>query len=204
VRYCLAEGQVGAGELDAVVFYDKPLTKFSRILKTYFSVAPRGLRSFLMALPLWLRQKLWIPADIEQALEQAGAGTTRAMEGAIGPRREHSQDQKQTTEGSHHPGDQVMMPEKIEQRGDAEHHRRLDNTGAAKQGRIGGSALSVASAVTPTITPTITPVPDHRGYRLVLLQHHGQSTRNRFARCTNRQIPAKQNSCRCRTSPTDS
>ena len=79
VRYCLAEGRVGAGELDAVVFYDKPLTKFSRILKTYFSVAPRGLRSFLMALPLWLRQKLWIPADIEQALEQAGAGQARAM-----------------------------------------------------------------------------------------------------------------------------
>ena len=74
VRYCLAQGGVGAGELDAVVFYDKPLTKFGRILKTYFTVAPRGLRSFLMAVPLWLREKLWIPAEIEQALQQAGAG----------------------------------------------------------------------------------------------------------------------------------
>jgi carbamoyltransferase len=74
VRYCLAEGGVQSGQLDAVVFYDKPLTKFGRILKTYFAVAPRGLRSFLMALPLWVREKLWIPAEIEQTLEQAGAG----------------------------------------------------------------------------------------------------------------------------------
>jgi len=74
VRYCLAEGDVGPGQLDMVVFYDKPLTKFSRILKTYFAVAPHGLRSFLMALPLWLREKLWIPAEIENTLKQAGAG----------------------------------------------------------------------------------------------------------------------------------
>jgi len=74
VAYCLAEGGVGEDELDAVVFYDKPLTKFSRILKTYFTVAPRGLRSFLMAMPLWLREKLWIPAEIEGALKDVGAG----------------------------------------------------------------------------------------------------------------------------------
>jgi carbamoyltransferase len=74
VRYCLAEGGIQDSELDAVVFYDKPLTKFGRILKTYFSVAPRGLRSFLMAVPLWLREKLWIPAEIEEALQLAGAG----------------------------------------------------------------------------------------------------------------------------------
>ncbi|MFH1845411.1 MAG: carbamoyltransferase [bacterium] len=79
VKYCLAEGGVSDGQLDAVVFYDKPLTKFSRILKTYFTVAPSGLRSFLMALPIWLRDKLWIPAEIEQALAQAGAGLPRKM-----------------------------------------------------------------------------------------------------------------------------
>ena len=72
VRYCLAEGGVREGGLDAVVFYDKPLTKFGRILKTYFTVAPKGLRSFLMAMPLWLREKLWIPAEIEQTLKDAG------------------------------------------------------------------------------------------------------------------------------------
>ena len=72
VKYCLAEGGVRTGELDAVAFYDKPITKFNRILETYMSVAPKGLKSYLMALPLWLKQKLWIPLDVEIALEKAG------------------------------------------------------------------------------------------------------------------------------------
>jgi len=72
IRYCLAEGQVTPGQLDAVAFYDKPITKFARILETYFSVAPRGLQSFMMALPLWLKQKLWIPMEIEATLESLG------------------------------------------------------------------------------------------------------------------------------------
>lgn len=74
VRYCLAEGGVGPGELDAVVFYDKPLTKFVRILENAFAVSPRGLRPFLQAMPVWLRDKLWIPAEIERELRLAGAG----------------------------------------------------------------------------------------------------------------------------------
>jgi len=72
VRYCLAEGGVKGGELDAVAFYDKPITKFIRILETYFAVAPRGLRSFMTAMPLWIRHKLWIPLEIEKALEKCG------------------------------------------------------------------------------------------------------------------------------------
>jgi carbamoyltransferase len=72
VKYCLAEGGVGKTELDAVVFYDKPITKFARIMETYFSVAPKGLRSFMMAMPLWLREKLWIPMDIEKSLLKCG------------------------------------------------------------------------------------------------------------------------------------
>ena len=75
VRYCLHEGKVGPDQLDAVAFYDKPITKFERILKTYFSVAPKGLRSFMMALPIWLREKLWIPLEIEESLEQCGIKT---------------------------------------------------------------------------------------------------------------------------------
>ena len=75
VRYCLAEGNVPEDGVDAVVFYDKPLTKFARIAKTYFSVAPRGLRPFMMAIPLWLQEKLWIPTDIEKALDEAGGGS---------------------------------------------------------------------------------------------------------------------------------
>ncbi|MFZ5797557.1 MAG: carbamoyltransferase [Thermodesulfobacteriota bacterium] len=72
VRYCLAEGGVTGGTLDAVAFYDKPVTKFARILETYFSVAPTGLQSFMMAIPLWLKLKLWIPLQIEQALKACG------------------------------------------------------------------------------------------------------------------------------------
>ena len=67
IRYCLAEGGLHSGDtLDAVAFYDKPILKFGRILETYFSTAPKGLESFLMALPLWMRQKLWIPLEIEK------------------------------------------------------------------------------------------------------------------------------------------
>ena len=71
-RYCLKELDKRGGKLDAVAFYDKPIRKFERILKTYFSTAPFGLQSFMMALPLWLREKLWIPMDIEEALEKCG------------------------------------------------------------------------------------------------------------------------------------
>jgi carbamoyltransferase len=74
VRYCLAEGGVGKGELDGVVFYDKPLLKFHRILETYLAVAPKGLRSAVMALPVWLREKLWIPPQIAEALDRCGVG----------------------------------------------------------------------------------------------------------------------------------
>jgi len=69
VRYCLAEGKVLPGQLAAVSFYDKPISKFARILRTYMNIAPAGLSSYLAAMPVWLRQKLWIPLEIEQALE---------------------------------------------------------------------------------------------------------------------------------------
>ncbi|MBK7975223.1 MAG: carbamoyltransferase [Deltaproteobacteria bacterium] len=71
-RYCLSEGGVAGDALDAVVFYDKPLTKFFRILKTYFRTAPHGFASFRKAFPLWMRQKLWIPYEIERSLGQIG------------------------------------------------------------------------------------------------------------------------------------
>jgi carbamoyltransferase len=79
VRYCLAEGGVVRDGVDVVVFYDKPLTKFSRIVKTGFATAPHGLRQFLQAMPVWLREKLWIPADIDSALMAAGAGRAGAQ-----------------------------------------------------------------------------------------------------------------------------
>jgi carbamoyltransferase len=75
VKYCLAELEKRGGTLDAVTFYDKPIRKFERILKTYFSTAPAGLPSFMMAIPLWLKEKLWIPMEIEEALEKCGLKT---------------------------------------------------------------------------------------------------------------------------------
>jgi carbamoyltransferase len=59
IAYCLAEAGVAAGELDHVVFYDKPFLKFERLLETYIALAPRGFRSFKMSIPLWLREKLF-------------------------------------------------------------------------------------------------------------------------------------------------
>jgi carbamoyltransferase len=79
VRYCLAEGGVGRGELDGAVFYDKPLLKFHRILETYLAVVPKGLRSAVMALPVWLREKLWIPPQIQEALDRCGVGEPREI-----------------------------------------------------------------------------------------------------------------------------
>ncbi len=69
VEYCLREAAVTPERLDYVAFYDKPLLKFERLLETYIDYAPRGLKSFLLAMPLWLREKLWIR---EQVAERAG------------------------------------------------------------------------------------------------------------------------------------
>jgi carbamoyltransferase len=61
VEYCLAEaGGLAGSDLDAVAFYDKPWLKFERLLETYLAFAPAGLPSFLKAMPLWLKQKLWM------------------------------------------------------------------------------------------------------------------------------------------------
>ncbi|MDH4234374.1 MAG: carbamoyltransferase [Gallionella sp.] len=60
VRYCLTEGGIGLGDVDHVVFYDKPFLKFERLLETYLTFAPRGIKSFSMAIPLWLREKLFL------------------------------------------------------------------------------------------------------------------------------------------------
>ncbi|MHC4165237.1 MAG: carbamoyltransferase family protein [Planctomycetota bacterium] len=79
IRYCLAEGALSGDDLDAVVFYEKPITKFVRILQTYFAVAPRGLRPFLKAIPLWAREKLWTPYKIEQSLAEIGVRTPEKL-----------------------------------------------------------------------------------------------------------------------------
>jgi carbamoyltransferase len=59
IKYCLREGNLNLNQTDAVVFYEKPFLKFERLLETYLTTAPRGFRQFLMAMPLWLREKLF-------------------------------------------------------------------------------------------------------------------------------------------------
>jgi carbamoyltransferase len=60
IGYCLAESGIRLGDVDHVVFYDKPFLKFERLLETYLAFAPRGIRSFSMSIPLWLREKLFL------------------------------------------------------------------------------------------------------------------------------------------------
>lgn len=72
VNYCLEHAGLKVSDLDYVAFYDKPFLKFERILETYLAYAPRGFSSYLMALPLWLREKLWIPDLVRRELGYEG------------------------------------------------------------------------------------------------------------------------------------
>jgi carbamoyltransferase len=72
IRYCMDEAGLTVDELDAVVFYDKPLLKFERLLYTYYSFAPRGLYSFLKAMPVWLKEKMLLKKLIYDGLKEVG------------------------------------------------------------------------------------------------------------------------------------
>lgn len=74
IDYCLAEAGLQPEQLDAVVFYDKPFLKFERLMETYLAYAPFGLKSFMMALPLWLNQKLFLPREIDKGLDNRYEG----------------------------------------------------------------------------------------------------------------------------------
>ena len=68
IKYCLKEANISANELEIVAFYDKPFLKFERILETYLSFSPRGIGSFLKAMPLWIKKKLWIKSLIQDEI----------------------------------------------------------------------------------------------------------------------------------------
>jgi carbamoyltransferase len=72
IRYCLDEAGLEIDELDAIVFYDKPLLKFERLLQTYYSFAPKGLLSFLKAIPVWLNEKMFLKKLIYDGLKEVG------------------------------------------------------------------------------------------------------------------------------------
>ncbi|HSF76124.1 MAG TPA: carbamoyltransferase N-terminal domain-containing protein, partial [Microcoleus sp.] len=68
IAYCLKEAQIDLRELDRIVFYDKPLVKFERLLETYLAYAPQGFRSFLAAMPIWLKEKLYLKTMLKRDL----------------------------------------------------------------------------------------------------------------------------------------
>lgn len=72
IRYCLETAGLGLADIDSIVFYDKPFLKFERLVETYLAFAPRGFRSFRMAIPLWLREKLFLRHLLEQELKKQG------------------------------------------------------------------------------------------------------------------------------------
>ncbi len=72
VEYCLRSAGIGAADLAFVGFYDKPLLKFERLLETYLDIAPRGFQSFVKAVPLWLKDKLYIDRQLRDALKFEG------------------------------------------------------------------------------------------------------------------------------------
>jgi len=78
IEYCLAEAGIALTEVTHVVFYDKPLVKFERLLETYLAFAPRGLKSFITAMPIWLKEKLYLKSTLKQ--EMAGLGQCKKKE----------------------------------------------------------------------------------------------------------------------------
>ncbi|MDD3877154.1 MAG: carbamoyltransferase [Bacteroidales bacterium] len=72
VRFCLDYAGLELNNIDAIVFYDKPLLKFERLLETYYSFSPKGLRSFLMAIPVWLKEKMFLKKLIFEELNNLG------------------------------------------------------------------------------------------------------------------------------------
>src|SRR3989440_4212429 len=71
IAYCLREERLGTDQLDYIAFYDKPLTKFDRLLETYLAYAPAGFKSFRLAMPLWLKDKLHMRRTLQQRFHAA-------------------------------------------------------------------------------------------------------------------------------------
>lgn len=73
ITYCLEEAELNLSDLDAIVFYDKPFLKFERLLETYVANAPKGLKSFVSAMPVWLKEKLFLKKELKNALKKIDA-----------------------------------------------------------------------------------------------------------------------------------
>src|SRR5215471_19115524 len=72
VDFCLRQGGITLDDVDHIAFYDKPLLKFERLLETYLAFAPRGFKSFSMAIPVWLKEKLFLKNLLVKSLRPMG------------------------------------------------------------------------------------------------------------------------------------
>ncbi|MBI2605558.1 MAG: carbamoyltransferase [Deltaproteobacteria bacterium] len=79
IAYCLSEGAIDFGDLDLVVFYDKPLLKFERLLETYVDNVPRGFGSFVTAMPVWLKEKLYLKSLLKKEFAKLMGDEKRAL-----------------------------------------------------------------------------------------------------------------------------
>lgn len=80
IEYCLREANVKLTELDAIVFYDKPLLKFERLLETYLANAPKGFLSFARSMPIWLKEKLYLKSVLRRELRAIAANQSPEIE----------------------------------------------------------------------------------------------------------------------------
>lgn len=80
ITYCLEEAGLRPDQLDYIGFYDKPFVKFERLLETYLDYAPRGFPSFLQAMPLWMKEKLWLPDLIRRHFAESEIGSDNRRE----------------------------------------------------------------------------------------------------------------------------
>jgi carbamoyltransferase len=78
VQYCLAQGGIGIKDLTHIVFYDKPLVKFERLMETYVGFAPKGIQSFLAAMPVWLKEKLFLRDLLHKEILACSPGLQKA------------------------------------------------------------------------------------------------------------------------------
>lgn len=72
IQFCLEQAGLTLNELDAIVFYDKPFLKFERLIETYYYFAPKGIRSFITAIPIWLKEKLFLKRELKLELKNIG------------------------------------------------------------------------------------------------------------------------------------
>ena len=90
VRYCLEEARLSLSDVDYIVFYDKPLLKFERLLETYLSYAPLGIRSFVAAMPIWLREKLYLKNTLKKEFAKICGCKTKELPPLLFAEHHHS------------------------------------------------------------------------------------------------------------------